>query len=397
MPSNIVLTDLRLATMIATADDPYGLIENATIEIVNGAFTFIGSQENFDGDISQAITMDGRLALPGLVCCHNQVCWAPGDNPAKSQTGSDYLNLTQSVGQATSSADDELLLALMRTRLNKLARSGVTGFELKSGFGLMPDDELRLSLLCRKLQAEIQSFARVTLYVGHFIDEARDPDAYLVDIEKNLVPKTYEKNACDVIEVFCDDDGGLDLDQASTILELYYRNKMPTRVSCDRFADSAGATLPASFYSQAATYLCQSDDMGVESIATVGTVMVLVPDITSRDADSKIPLVEKMRAVNGKIAISTNAGPDGTGELDLISSARLGVERYGLTPVEALQAITIHAATALGVINQIGAVSEGRRGDLAIFDASTPENILLERAHTCSAIVRAGKLSNFFD
>ncbi len=384
---NLVLTNLNLATMVPVADDPCGLIEDAVVEISDGLIAYAGPRTGFAGDLADATSMDGRLALPGFVACHNTVCWAPGVDAPERLSAQDYRDFVQAVATATSAADDQNLLASMRRRLAKLARSGVTAFELKSGFGRTPRDEFRLALVCRRLQAEMPNLSRVTLFAGHFIARDRDPDDHLADIEAGLMPKTYEHGACDAVEVFCDDAAGLDLDQASAVLELFYRKKTPTRVACDRFSDSAGATLPASFNSQAATFLCRSDALSVAAIASSGGVAVLVPQIAIRDQDSQMPLIDDMRASGVKIAISTEAGPDATGDLNIVSAARLGITRYGLTPVEAVRAITTNAAEALGAAAEIGTIATGKRGDLVLVEAKHPEDIFQgDAAHSLNTI-----------
>lgn len=390
MNGTLLLTDLRLATMDGDKDDPLGFVDDAIVSIVNGSIDYAGPTSGFDGDLSDAVSMDGRLAIPGLVACHCALCWVPGAMPSERLSGSAYRSLVRSTAEATSAADDATLLDAMTGRIERLRRCGVTTVELKSGFGLSAADEMRMSGLCRRLQTTIPVLSRVTLDTGGFVRQGHDADEQIAELETDFLPKIYEYDICDAIEVFCDDDAGLDLDQASTILEMFYRNKMPTRVGCDRFSDSAGATLPASFYSKAATYLCHSDDMGLESIADTGTVMVLVPETGARDEGDRIPLVDVMRRCGAQIAISAQAGPDGSGQLDLLAAARLAVDNYGLTAPEALRGITINAAKALGVNNQVGTVSPAKRGDLALFEGADPVDVPDQDA--CWGVVRGGVL-----
>ncbi len=390
MNGTLLLTDLQLATMDGGEGDPLGFVDDATVSIVNGSIAYAGATSGFDGDLSDAISMSGKLAIPGLVACHCALCWVPRTAPSPKLSASAYRSLVRSTAEATSAADDTTLLAAMTGRIERLRRCGVTTVELKSGFGLSAGDEMRMAGLCRRLQTTIPALSRVTLDASGFVLQSRDADAQLAELETDFLPRVYEHDLCDAVEVFCDDEAGLDLDRASTILEMFYRNKMPTRVACDRFSDSAGATLPASFYSKAATYLRHSDDMGLESIAATGTVMVLVPDTDARDEGDAIPLVDVMRSCRAHIAIAVQAGPDGSGELDLLAAARLAVDNYGLTVPEVLRGITINAAKALGVNNQVGTVSAAKRGDLVLFDVSEPTDIIDQEA--CWGIVRGGVL-----
>nr|AAK38768.1 imidazolonepropionase HutI [Aminobacter ciceronei] len=335
--------------------------------------------------------MGGMLALPGLVCCHNPIIWAPGAEAESEQDGAAYRSLVQETARLTATIGDDALLDTAFRRLAELRKTGVTACEIKTGFGLAIEDELRHALLARRLQKQTDLLTRVTLYPGHFIPDDADADDRIEEIVTRLLPKVYEAQACECVEVFCDDDGGLDLDRASTILEAFYRKKTPSRVSCDRFSDSAGATLPASFYSQSAAYLCCSDADGIGSVAATGTSTILIPEIAKRDRDSARPDIQAMRDVGARLAVSTQGGPDGTG-IDLLGAARLAVNCFQLTPVEALMGITIHAASALGVDQVAGSLACGRRGDLALFDAATPLDLVRIPEMRPRAVVTAGAI-----
>ncbi|MBB6469379.1 imidazolonepropionase [Aminobacter lissarensis] len=396
MSVDLILHNLRIATMVPSGDDPFGLVDDAVVAIESGKILYAGPASGFEGKTNGArvISMNGKLALPGFVCCHNSMLWMPGGDVPKEMDGAGYRDLVEQTAESTAIASDEDLLDIARQRIARLTRSGVTACELKTGFGRTPDEELRLAMLARQLQQESALLSTVTLYAGHFMPKGRDPDDHMEAIVTKLLPQIYERSACDAVEVFCDDDGGLDLDQASTILEAFYRKKTPSRVSCDRFSDSAGATLPASFYSRSATYLCQSDEDGIQSVAAMGTAMILVPEIALRDAGSRRPDLESIRETGGRVALCSEGGPDGSG-LSLLSVARLGVNCFQLTPEEALAGITVHAARALGLSEQVGTIEGGKRGDLVLFEADSAGDLIQQSEVRPSAVVTAGELSEF--
>ena len=390
--SSVVFSGLRLAPMTQAGADPIQVLDDAEIHVEDGAVVFVGpGREAPDraGDTT-VCDMGGRLALPGFVACHNAVLWVGQNDETAGKDGASYRTLTHAVCKQTSETADDALLETARARLARLRRSGVTAYELKSGFGASPGEDLRLARLCRRLQSESAALARVTLQTGQALCDDADPDASLEDIVTKLVPDVRALNACDAVEVFCDDEGGLDLDQASTILEAFYKQKTPSRVGCDRFCDSAAATLPASFYSRAATYLCKSDDTALRSIADTGTTMILTPDIAGLRGEFR-PDVDAIRAAGGRIAVSCEAGPAGSGELDILRTARAGVSRLGLSESEALLAITTYAAMALGVEKEIGTIEVGKRCDLALFDAERISDLF--RGGECVATVTAGRLA----
>lgn len=385
--------NLQLVTM--AGDNPLALIGDAVVAAEDGIVSYAGPVADYGGDLSAAHDLRGALVLPGFVACHNALLWAGDAAWVTGQTAEDYRARVLAVADATGAADDDTLLARMHLRIGRLARSGVTACELKSGFGSSPADELRLAILLRRFAAECGMQTRVTLSIGHAYGADIDPDELLAHIETEIVPQTYALDCADAVEVFCDDGAGLDLDHCSTILELYYKKKTPSRVACDRFDDCAGATLPASFYSRAALFLSQTDEMGLGGVARAGCMPVLVPEAVAADMGGGFPDIALLRESGGRFAISTEAGPDGSGTLDLLAVLRACRDSLGLTVGEALSAVTVHAAQALGLADQAGTVAVGRPCDLALFDAADPHDLLSNASTSCTGIVRSGILTEF--
>lgn len=393
MAHHIAFRNLRLVTM--AGDTPLAVIDDAVVAAEDGITVYAGPAAEYGGDLSLAQDVRGALALPGLVACHNAALWMGTPGEVADQTEGDYRDRVLAVAATTCAADDAALLATLAQRVDRLARSGVTACELKSGFGTSPDAELRLAVLLRQFSADCPMQTRVTLSIGHAYGDDMDPDELLAHIEQQIVPQTYALGCADAVEVFCDDGAALDLDHCSTILELYYKKKTPSRVACDRFDDCAGATLPASFYSRAALFLNQTDDIGLEGILRAGCVPVLVPEAVAADRGGRFPDIDLLRRNGGRFAISAEAGPDGTGRLDLLEVLRTARDRLDLTVAEALKSVTIHAAQALGLADQAGSVAPGRRCDLALFPAASPEDLLADPGARCSAVIRSGTLTEF--
>lgn len=393
MADTLLLTNLRLLTL--DGDTPsMEPVPDAVIAVDNGRIEYAGPKDGYTGDLATARDMGGALALPGLVACHAPLLWTGGTHPCPASLNADrYRTLVRRTARATTGADEATLLSLLGDRISRLRRSGVTSCELKSGFGTTAEDELRLTALLRRASADLSVQSRVTLFIGHQLPEVSDPDDVLAEIETRIVPETYALGCADSVEVFCDDDAALDLDQCSTILELYYKKKTPSRVSCDRFEDAAGATLPASFYSRAATFLNHTDDTGLEGLAGIGTVAVLIPETIGHDDTAPLPQLDALRISGGRMALSVHAGPDGN-SFDMLAAMRAGHLRLGLTPAECVLGVTRHAARALGLQDSAGRIAPNRPADLAFFDANDPADLLTGDA-TCLAVARDGALEHF--
>ncbi len=118
--------------------------------------------------------------------------------------------------------------------------------------------------------------------------------------------------------------------------------------------------------------------------------MVLVPEVALRDLDSRRPDIAAIRAVGGNLAVSSESGPDGSGAFNVLAAARLAVNRFQLTPYEALSGITLHAARALGLSEQVGSIAVGKRGDLVVFDAEMPDDLVRRSDMIPRAVIAAG-------
>nr|CAH18512.1 imidazolone propionase HutI [Rhodobacteraceae bacterium 179] len=392
MTERLILENLSVVTMSGDTIDT-SITENALIVAEDGIVSFVGKEGDYDGDRSGAINMDGALCLPGLVACHNPCLWVGEVMPAENRTAEDYRKLTRQIATTTKAADETTLTEHLDARVVALARSGVTSCELKSGYGGDPETELAFAQLLSKFAATTKMRTRITLALGHSFDGEGDPDDFLEHFERNFVPATYEAGVADAVEVFCDDDAALDLDMCSTILELYYKKKTPSRVACDRFEDSAGATLPASFYSRCAIYLNKTEGLDLESLSTVGTVAVIVPDTLNTDDDQCLPNMQEIRDAGGRIALSSNAGPDGSGSACMLTALRAGRKHLGLTVEETLAAGTVHAARALGVSDEAGIIAQGRPADFAFFDATSLEALFQDAGPGCIATACSGHLT----
>ncbi|MCL6285967.1 amidohydrolase family protein [Ruegeria sp. 2012CJ41-6] len=394
MSKRLVLSNLSVITMAGENPDTE-VIENALIVSEDGVVAFVGPEDEFEGDNSGAIDMEGALCLPGLVVCHNPCLWA-GDVPSERPISSEgYRHLTRQVTEATSAADESHLIALLADRIGSLARSGVTSCELKSGYGGDADTELRLVCTLATFAKTSAMRTRITLALGHSFTGDGDPDEFLEHIERVIVPATYEDDLTDAVEVFCDDEAALDLDVCSTILELYYKKKTPSRVACDRFEDSAGATLPASFYSRCAIFLNKTEDLDLEILCNVGTVTVVVPDTMDMDEGQTAPDISAIREAGGRIAISPNLGPDGSGSASILDAMRKSRKQLDLTLEETIAAATVNAARALGLSDEAGIIAAGRPADFALFNAKSLEALIDEHGSACVATTLSGNLARY--
>jgi len=330
-----------------------------TVVVADGAIAWAGPDERLPGEWAGAEPVDaaGRVVTPGLVECHAGLLYAgtARDRPAL-------------VEETAATADDDLL-ALALARAREIVAAGVTTLEVKTGYGVTPDGETRLLRVAGRLAEALPVDVRVTLLAAAGYPAGLDDDEreeFVIGVCDELLPAAAEVGGYDAVEVYCDDEDGLSMEDASTILETVYRRKVPTRVAADRLSDSAGGALAPAFYAKAAIHLDFTDDIAVKAMGTAGTTAVLVP---RGDGSGQHPPVRLLREHGVPIAVSGGPGPDGS--LPPLRAAALAVRDLGLTHQEALAGVTRHAARALALADGRGTLAVGAPADLAMWPAAS--------------------------
>ena len=374
-----LIVDARVATMDGPPDDPVGLIPDAVIGIDGDKIAFVGSAADVPADWADepVVPADGKLVLPGLIDSFRMICGAPvPEAEADVELPMGYRDLVLQTAQRTKALDGDELVHLLGARIDAIASGGVTTIDVETGFGLMPEEEIRHLKAIHRAAAEKPQHINATLFAGHVCPDEEDRDAFIASVEAELLPAALAEPLADAVSVFCDDDAGLDLDESSAILEAAYRTKTATRVACDRYSDSAGATLPPSFYSHAAIHLNHADEIALETIAGGKTVAVLAPHAIVRDRGDQLPDIDAMRSAGVAMAIAGDCWPAEPSGNDLLAATEIARDLLGLTTEELILGVTAHAAQALGMADTNGRIRAGFTADLVMFDAETLDDIL---------------------
>jgi imidazolonepropionase len=386
------LLDASVVTMVpqgpdADGDAQYGLIDDAALVIDDDRVVWIGPRLELPAEWKDAepYPVGGRLITPGLVECHTHLLFAgdrrkefaarhPGSGTASSAGGDDGIHATVT---ATRAASDEEILAAAVRHAWWFIRQGVTTLEVKTGYGLDRDGELRLLRIADRLRAILPIQVRITLLAGHAYPPGTDREEYVLHLCDELLPAAIEQGIFDFVEVYCEETTGISMEDASTILETVYRKKIPTRVSADHLSDSAGGALAPAFYSKAAAHLDYTDDIAVTAMGKAGTTAVLVPASgLELGPPGHRPPVTLLREQNVPMAVSTGFDPGPAPLADLRTAAHLACVMYGLSLPEALRGITTVAARALALDDSTGTVAAGGPADIAIWDAAHPEDLV---------------------
>ncbi len=381
---DLLLTDARIATMRRGAAD-YGAITDGAIGISDGRIAWVGKRSALpQHTAAESRSLAGRWITPALIDCHTHLVFA-GDRADEFEqrlAGASYQEIAAAGGgiastvRATREATDAELFDAAKRRLQVLAGDGVAAVEIKSGYGLDVDTEIRMLEVARRLGKESDVSVFTTLLAAHAIppEFADDPDAYINLICTQLIPRVAERQLADAVDAYCERIA-FSAEQVERVFAAANLADLPVKLHADQLSDGGGARLAARFGALSADHLEYTSSAGVAALAESGTVAVLLPGAFLTLGESQRPPVDAMRQNGVQIAIATDCNP-GTSPLCSVREAMALASRlFGMTPEECLAATTRNAAQALGVATERGTVEPGKRADLAMWDIGHPREL----------------------
>jgi imidazolonepropionase len=346
--------------------------------------------------------VDGRVVTPGLIDCHTHLVFG-GERAGEWEqrlAGAGYEAIARSGGgiratvRATRAASDADLLDGAAERAAALAAGGVTTIEVKSGYGLDLETELRMLRVARRLPERVPVDVVTTFLGAHALPPEFDghADRYLDLLCDEVLPAVAAEGLADAVDGFCEriafSDGQLDRYYATAA-----RLGLAVRVHADQLSDAGGAALAARHRALAADHLEHASPEGIDALAAAGTVAVLLPGAAYVLRDEATPPVAELRRAGVPLAVATDCNPGTSPLVSLTLAMHLACTRFGLTVPEAIDGVTAHAARALGLAGEIGVVAPGAQADLVVWDAETPAGIVYWLgASPVRAVLRRGLL-----
>lgn len=394
-----------VATM-APARGPYGLIDDGAVGIADGRIAWVGPASDLPGRAdalaSRVHDGGGGLVTPGLIDCHTHLVFG-GDRSDEFEArlrGATYEEIAREGGgilstvRATREATEEELFRSAARRLRDLVREGVTAVEVKSGYGLEAETELRMLRVARRLGDAFSVTVQTTFLGAHAVPpefEGRR-EAYLREVTDVMLPEAADAGLVDAVDAFCEAIA-FDADECAGVFRSAGERGIPLRLHADQLSDAGGAALAARFGARTADHLEHASADGIRALADAGTVAVLLPGAWHFLGGGRRPPVEALRRAGVPMALATDANPGTSPVTSLLLVASLGCTAFGLTPEEALAGITRHAARALGMAGERGTVETGKRADLALFDVRRPAELAYWiGADLCRAVAREGEV-----
>ncbi len=371
------LTNLTLATMIGG----YGLIAGAAIVIEGGVINYAGPAS--EAPAGPALDCKGSLVTPGLIDCHTHLVY--GGNRAfefeQRLKGASYADIAKAGGgimatvRATRSATEAELMASALKRLDCLLSEGVTTVEIKSGYGLDIETELKMLQVARRLQLQRPVTVKTTFLGAHtFPAEFKDNHQAYVDLVcDQALPAAVAKNLVDAVDAFCE---GIAFSIAETerVFQVAKKLNLPVKLHAEQLSNLGGAKLAAHFSALSVDHIEYLDQSGVEALQASGTVAVLLPGAFYYLREKQSPPVAALRAAKVPLALATDLNPGSSPVHSLLTTMNMACVLFGLTPEEALMGVTVNAARALGLKDR-GTLAAGQRADLAFWSVERPGDL----------------------
>lgn len=391
---------------IATCAMPgsYGPIENGAIGVKDGRIVWIGPREELPGPVEElaAVLHQGEQnwITPALIDCHTHLVHG-GQRAGEFEqrlSGATYADIARAGGgilstvAATRAASEPDLLAAALRRLSPLVAEGVTVVEIKSGYGLDLDTELKMLQVARAVEREAPVDVITTFLGAHAVapEFAGDPDGYIDFMCDEVLPAAVEQGLVDQVDAFCETIA-FSPAQVERVFEAAKLFGLPVKLHAEQLSDFGGAELAARFGALSADHLEYLSPDGVRAMASAGTVAVLLPGAFYTLGETRRPPVDRLREVGVPIALATDSNPGSSPMTSLLLAMNMGCVLFGLTPVEALAGVTRNAARALGLADSRGTLEVGKTADFVVWDIEEPAELAYRMGfNPCVEVIRAG-------
>jgi imidazolonepropionase len=376
-------TNAHLATMTGT---DLGIVNDGLIASVDGVIIYTGPAADapcFEG--LEEIDCGGRWITPGLIDCHTHLVYG-GSRAAEFAArlaGASYQEIAKAGGgiistmHATRAASEAELTEQALRRLDAMIAEGVTTIEIKSGYGLSLESELKMLRVATDL-ADARNISVTTTFLGaHAVppEFSGNPDAYVDLICDVMIPAVADEGLADAVDAFSEGIG-FSVAQVARIFKTAKKYDFPVKLHAEQLSARAGSLLAAQHDAISADHLEYASEADLAAMAKAGTVAVLLPGAYYFTRETKLPPVERMRDLGVPIALATDCNPGTSPLTSPLLVLNMAATLFRLTVTEALRGITVQAAKALGRSDMIGTLEVGKACDLAIWSIDDPAELV---------------------
>ena len=403
--SQTLLTNATLACIDGSSG--YGLRENAALLVDGERIAWIGSTRDCPVSGASNGTPDvevydcaGKLVTPGLIDCHSHLVYG-GDRADEFEMrleGASYAEIAQSGGgivstvDATRAASVEQLFEQARPRALQLMSEGLTTLEIKSGYGLDTTNEIKMLRVAAMLESELGLRVLKTFLGAHALppEYAGRSDDYINLVCDEMLPAAHAEGLVDAVDVFIESIA-FSVEQGERVFAAAQRLGLPIKAHVEQLSDLGGAVMAANHGAMSVDHIEYLDAKDVELLAQNNCTAVLLPGAFYVLREQQLPPLSALREHKVTIALASDSNPGSSPLHSLLLTMNMACTLFRMTPTEALRGITLNAARALGLEQQIGSLEPGKQADLVVWDVDRPAMLSYRIGmNPCVAVMQAG-------
>lgn len=379
----MLLTNAAIATLEDNAS--FGLLPNGAIALAGDQIEWVGAA----GEVPEKYRNDdihdlgGRLVTPALIDCHTHIVFG-GNRAAEFElrlNGASYEEVARAGGgivstvKATRKATQDALLKGALTRIDAMIDEGVTLIEVKSGYGLDRDTELKMLRVARQIEQSRPIDVRTSFLGAHAVPEdyKNQPDAYIDDVCIPTLRTAHAEGLVDAVDGFCEGIA-FDTAQITRVFEVAKELGLPVKLHAEQLSNIGGTQLAADYGALSADHVEYATEADARAMATAGTHAVVLPGAFYTLRESQLPPIQAFRDHGVPMALATDCNPGSSPLASPLLTMNMACTLFRMTPLEALLGVTAHAATALGENNR-GRIVSGARADLCVWDITHPAEL----------------------
>ena len=389
-----VLDELVIANVTAATMDDRGqeliLIKNAGVAIQKNEIGWVGPMEDLPRKFrkNEQMNCEGRLLTSGLIDCHTHIVHG-GERSREFEMrmeGESYENIAREGGgivstvSATRQASDAELYDSAVHRIERLLEEGVTTVEIKSGYGLDTDTELRMLRTALDIVKHNKVDVRTSFLGAHAVPPGEDADQYVDEVCIPALKAAHAESLVDAVDGFCEVIA-FTTSQMERVFDCAVQLNLPVKLHAEQLTRIGGAQLAARYNALSADHLEFANEADAQALAQAGTVAVLLPGAFYSLRCEQIPPIQAFRDHGTAMAVATDNNPGSSPLNSILLAMNMACVVFGLSPTEAFAGVTLNAAKALGLEDR-GRIAPGLRGDFAIWDADSIAELPYRMGHS---------------
>ncbi|GDX06590.1 imidazolonepropionase [Buttiauxella sp. A111] len=396
------------ASLVTMKDGQYHTIKDGVIAVHQGKIVWLGTRDELPEITAQEHHhFDGGIVTPGFIDCHTHLVFG-GDRSAEFEmrlNGVSYADIAAQGGgilstvRHTREAHEDELLNSARQRLEHLLKEGVTTVEIKSGYGLDIDNEIKMLRVIRRLGETLPVEVYATCLAAHAIppEFSGDGNKWVEVVCEQLLPRVANEKLADAVDAFCE-HLAFSPAQTETVFAAARALGLPVKLHAEQLSALAGSSLAARYQALSADHLEYATAADAQAMAAANTVAVLLPGAFYLLREKQQPPVASFRQFGVPMAVASDMNPGTSPALSLRLMLNMACTLFGLTPEEALAGVTLHAAQALGIRESHGSLECGKVANFVHWPVARPAELVywLGGQLPCTVIYQGEKRDNTF-